>query len=255
MNSSQSVIAEMVNTVGPLVRVENLHKSFDTHQKRTEVLKGLEISIAQGEALAVVGASGVGKSTLLYLLGTLDKPTSGKVFYRGENLFSWKEERLAQFRNEKIGFIFQFHHLIPELNALENAMMPGLIRGMNRREASERAEQILVRVGLKDRLTHKQGELSGGEQQRVAVVRALFLKPELILADEPTGDLDTQTGNAIFDLLCELNQEFGTTMVLVTHNPELARKVPRRVTLVDGRVVQDEYNENKNSEFRRQHSE
>jgi lipoprotein-releasing system ATP-binding protein len=242
MNSSQSAVAEIVNTVGPLVRVENLHKSFDSQHKRTEVLKGVELNIYQGETLAIVGASGVGKSTFLYLLGTLDRPTAGKIFYRGEDIFSWKEEKLALFRNEKIGFIFQFHHLIPEFNALENAMMPGLIRGMSRQEAAERAEQILVRVGLKDRLTHKQGELSGGEQQRVAVVRALLLKPEVLLADEPTGDLDTQTGNAIFELLCELNQELGTTMVLVTHNPELARRVPRRVTLVDGRVVQDEYN-------------
>jgi lipoprotein-releasing system ATP-binding protein len=232
----------MVNTVGPLVRVENLHKSFDSQHKRTEVLKGVELTIYQGETLAIVGASGVGKSTFLYLLGTLDRPTAGKILYRGEDIFSWKEEKLALFRNEKIGFIFQFHHLIPEFNALENAMMPGLIRGMSRQEAAERAEQILVRVGLKDRLTHKQGELSGGEQQRVAVVRALLLKPEVLLADEPTGDLDTQTGNAIFELLCELNQELGTTMVLVTHNPELARRVPRRVTLVDGRVVKDEYN-------------
>jgi lipoprotein-releasing system ATP-binding protein len=232
----------MVNTVGPLVRVENLHKSFDSQHKRTEVLKGVELTIYQGETLAIVGASGVGKSTFLYLLGTLDRPTAGKILYRGEDIFSWKEEKLALFRNEKIGFIFQFHHLIPEFNALENAMMPGLIRGMSRQEAAERAEQILVRVGLKDRLTHKQGELSGGEQQRVAVVRALLLKPEVLLADEPTGDLDTQTGNAIFELLCELNQELGTTMVLVTHNPELARRVPRQVTLVDGRVVQDEYN-------------
>ena len=242
MNSSQSAVAEIVNTVGPLVRVENLHKSFDSQHKRTEVLKGVELNIYQGETLAIVGASGVGKSTFLYLLGTLDRPTAGKIFYRGEDIFSWKEEKLALFRNEKIGFIFQFHHLIPEFNALENAMMPGLIRGMSRQEAAERAEQILVRVGLKDRLTHRQGELSGGEQQRVAVVRALLLKPEVLLADEPTGDLDTQTGNAIFGLLCELNQELGTTMVLVTHNPELARRVPRRVTLVDGRVVQDEYN-------------
>ena len=242
MNSSQSAVAEIVNTVGPLVRVENLYKSFDSQHKRTEVLKGVELTIYQGETLAIVGASGVGKSTFLYLLGTLDRPTAGKILYRGEDIFSWKEEKLALFRNEKIGFIFQFHHLIPEFNALENAMMPGLIRGMSRQEAAERAEQILVRVGLKDRLTHKQGELSGGEQQRVAVVRALLLKPEVLLADEPTGDLDTQTGNAIFGLLCELNQELGTTMVLVTHNPELARRVPRRVTLVDGRVVQDEYN-------------
>jgi lipoprotein-releasing system ATP-binding protein len=242
MNSSQSAVAEIVNTVEPLVRVENLHKSFDSQHKRTEVLKGVELTIYQGETLAIVGASGVGKSTFLYLLGTLDRPTAGKILYRGEDIFSWKEEKLALFRNEKIGFIFQFHHLIPEFNALENAMMPGLIRGMSRQEAAERAEQILVRVGLKDRLTHKQGELSGGEQQRVAVVRALLLKPEVLLADEPTGDLDTQTGNAIFELLCELNQELGTTMVLVTHNPELARRVPRRVTLVDGRVVKDEYN-------------
>ena len=242
MNNNCSQARESPGRMQPLVQVENLHNSFDSQHKRTEVLKGVELTIYQGETLAIVGASGVGKSTFLYLLGTLDRPTAGKILYRGEDIFSWKEEKLALFRNEKIGFIFQFHHLIPEFNALENAMMPGLIRGMSRQEAAERAEQILVRVGLKDRLTHKQGELSGGEQQRVAVVRALLLKPEVLLADEPTGDLDTQTGNAIFELLCELNQELGTTMVLVTHNPELARRVPRRVTLVDGRVVQDEYN-------------
>jgi len=226
----------------PLVQVDNLWKSFDSRKERTEVLKGIEMTIYSGETLAILGASGVGKSTFLYLLGTLDRPTSGKVFYRGEDIFSWKEERLARFRNERVGFIFQFHHLLPELNALENVTMPGLIRGLGRRDASERAEQLLVRIGLKERLTHKQGELSGGEQQRVAVARALLLKPEFLLADEPTGNLDTRTGNAIFELLCELNEELRTTMVLVTHNPELAMRVPRRVTLVDGKVVKDELN-------------
>jgi lipoprotein-releasing system ATP-binding protein len=225
-----------------LVRVENIYKSFDSQKKKTEVLKGVELSILKGEALAIVGASGVGKSTFLYLLGTLDRPTSGRILYWREDIFSWKEEKLARFRNEKIGFIFQFHHLIPELNALENTMMPGLIQGMSKKEASQRGEQILTRMGLKERLTHKQGELSGGEQQRVAVARALFLNPEFLLADEPTGNLDTRTGNTIFELLCELNQEMGTTMILVTHNPELAQRIPRRVTLVDGRVVKDESN-------------
>lgn len=225
-----------------MVRVENIYKSFDSQKKKTEVLKGVELSILKGEALAIVGASGVGKSTFLYLLGTLDRPTSGRILYWREDIFSWKEEKLARFRNEKIGFIFQFHHLIPELNALENTMMPGLIQGMSKKEASQRGEQILTRMGLKERLTHKQGELSGGEQQRVAVARALFLNPEFLLADEPTGNLDTRTGNTIFELLCELNQEMGTTMILVTHNPELAQRIPRRVTLVDGRVVKDESN-------------
>jgi lipoprotein-releasing system ATP-binding protein len=242
MNDDLSQTGGSFGEPQPLVQVENLYKSFDSQKKKTEVLKGLELTIFEGETLAIVGASGVGKTTFLYLLGTLDRPTSGKIFYRREDIFLWNEKKLALFRNEKIGFIFQFHHLIPELNALENAMMPGLIRGMSRREALERAEQMLIRVGLKERLTHMQGELSGGEQQRVAVVRALLLKPELLLADEPTGDLDTQTGNAIFELLCELNRDLGTTMVLVTHNPELAKRIPRRVTLVDGRVVQDEMN-------------
>jgi len=233
---------ESLSRPQPLVRVENIYKSFDSQKKKTEVLKGVELSILKGEALAIVGASGVGKSTFLYLLGTLDRPTSGRILYWREDIFSWKEEKLARFRNEKIGFIFQFHHLIPELNALENTMMPGLIQGMSKKEASQRGEQILTRMGLKERLTHKQGELSGGEQQRVAVARALFLNPEFLLADEPTGNLDTRTGNTIFELLCELNQEMGTTMILVTHNPELAQRIPRRVTLVDGRVVKDESN-------------
>lgn len=239
MNKGYCLNSEKVKKLETLVRVENLYKSFNTQKKRTEVLKGLDICISRGEALSIVGASGAGKSTFLYLLGALDRPTSGKIFYRGEDLFSLNEERLAQFRNEKVGFIFQFHHLIPELNALENAMLPALIRGMSRKEAAEKAEEILVRVGLKDRLYHNQGELSGGEQQRVAVVRALLLKPEIVLADEPTGDLDTHTGNEIFELLCELNQEYGTTMVLVTHNPELAKRVPRQVRLVDGRIVEE----------------
>ena len=184
-----------------------------------------------------MGASVAGKSTLLHILGTLDHPTSGQIFYRGEDLFSLSEMELAEFRNHTIGFIFQFHYLLPEFTALENTMMPALIRGYKRDEAIEESEKILVTVGLKDRLAHKQGELSGGEQQRVAIARALILKPEIILADEPIGNLDSRTGEAIFDLLLSLNQQLKITLLVVTHNESLADKIPRRMTLSDGRII------------------
>jgi lipoprotein-releasing system ATP-binding protein len=184
-----------------------------------------------------VGASGAGKSTLLHILGALDHPTGGSILYRGKNLFSLSEIQLAEFRNHKIGFIFQFHYLLPEFTALENTMMPALVRGYKKDAAREAAEEILTTVGLKDRLSHKQGELSGGEQQRVAVARALLLQPELILADEPTGNLDSRTGDAIFDLLVSLNQQLNITVLIVTHNESIASRTPRRITLLDGRIV------------------
>ena len=221
----------------PLIQVKALSKTYGMNQKRVEALKDITFDFFQGELLTIVGASGAGKSTLLHILGTLDHPTSGKIFYRGEDLFSLREMELAEFRNHKIGFIFQFHYLLPEFTALENTMMPALIRGYKRDEAIEESEKILVTVGLKDRLAHKQGELSGGEQQRVALARALILKPEIILADEPIGNLDSRTGEAIFDLLLSLNQQLKITLLVVTHNESLADKIPRRITLSDGRII------------------
>ncbi len=220
-----------------LIQVQNLYKSFGNGAKKVEVLRGIDLTFYQGERVAIVGASGVGKTTLLHILGTLDRPTSGKVLYGGQDVFALNEKDLALFRNQEIGFVFQFHHLLPEFNALENTMMPCLINGMSKKEASARAEDILVLVGLKERLSHKPGELSGGEQQRVAVARALVLEPKILLADEPTGNLDSKTGETVFSLLQELNRIKQVTLILVTHNPNLAEKMPRQIRLVDGKAI------------------
>jgi len=222
--------------VRELIRAQQVFKSFGNKTKRVEVLQGIDLVFGQGERAAIVGASGVGKTTLLHVLGTLDRPTSGKVFYQGKDIFQMGEKELAHFRNREIGFVFQFHHLLPEFNAKENTMMPCLIQGSPKKEASLRAESILTLVGLKDRLSHKPGELSGGEQQRVAVARALVLEPKVLLADEPTGNLDTRTGESVFDLLTELNQIKGVTLIIVTHNLKLAEKMSRQIHLVDGRA-------------------
>jgi lipoprotein-releasing system ATP-binding protein len=221
------------------IEARNLYKVFESNNGRVEVLKGIDLDVKKGEMLSIVGASGVGKSTLLHILGAIEQPTSGSVFYDGEDLFSMDDKRLAEFRNRKIGFIFQFHHLLPEFNVLENTMMPALIQGIKKRKISIEAENVLDIVGLKDRLTHKPGELSGGEQQRVAIARALILKPEVILADEPTGNLDTKTGDAIEGFLINLNRERKITLVVITHNNRLADKIPRRVSLLDGKIVSD----------------
>jgi len=223
--------------VNELIQVQNLYKSFGNGAKKVEVLRGIDLTFYQGERVAIVGASGVGKTTLLHILGTLDRPTSGKVLYGGQDVFALNEKDLALFRNQEIGFVFQFHHLLPEFNALENTMMPCLINGMSKKEASARAEDILVLVGLKERLSHKPGELSGGEQQRVAVARALVLEPKILLADEPTGNLDSKTGETVFSLLQELNRIKQVTLILVTHNPNLAEKMPRQIRLVDGKAI------------------
>ena len=201
-----------------------------------EVLKGVDLTFSQGEKAAIVGASGVGKTTLLHVLGTLDRPTVGKVLYEGKDVYTLSEKGLAHFRNREIGFVFQFHHLLPEFNALENTMMPCLIQGIPEKESVSRAEAILTLVGLKERLSHKPGELSGGEQQRVAVARALVLEPKVLLADEPTGNLDAKTGESVFDLLRELNRIKGVTLIVVTHNLKLAEKLSRQIQLVDGRA-------------------
>ncbi len=222
-----------------LILVENLFKSFGHGLKRIDVLKGITLTFWPGKAVAIYGSSGVGKSTFMHILGTLDRPTAGRIIYSGQDVFSMEERALAAFRNREVGFIFQLYHLLPEFTALENTMMPALIRGMHRREAAGKAEEILVEVGLGDRITHKPGELSGGEQQRVAVARSLILQPNLLLADEPSGNLDTKTGHAIHDLLMRLNTEKGLTLIVVTHNHEIASRMPRRIKMVDGKVFEE----------------
>jgi lipoprotein-releasing system ATP-binding protein len=219
------------------IQIRGLDKTFWTNGNRVEVLTGVDLDIFQGETLAVVGASGVGKSTLLHILGTLERPTAGQLLWEGQEVFSLDDKLLAAFRNRKVGFVFQFHHLLPEFNALENVMMPALIARRPQHTAREQAEAILVRVGLKDRLRHRVSTLSGGEQQRVAVARALVLEPEVLLADEPTGNLDPKSGARVQELILDLNRERGLTSVIVTHNLELARVLDRRITLVDGKAV------------------
>lgn len=218
----------------PLVRVVALTKAFDHGGRRLEVLCGINLTLRRGEMLAVVGMSGAGKSTLLHVLGTIDTPTSGKLFFDGHDLSQMSHSELARFRNGSIGFVFQFHHLLPEFTAIENVMLPALIQRTPRKKATERAEALLDAVGLLDRLHHRPGELSGGEQQRVALARALIMRPPLLLADEPTGNLDSKTGGSVHELFFKLNSEFNTTMLIVTHNLELAARLPRTLTMRDG---------------------
>lgn len=221
----------------PLIKAENIKKSFTSNGNRVEVLDGVDLEIHAGDSVAIVGASGVGKSTLLHILGTLERPTAGNLWWSGTDVFTLNDEQLAAFRNRRIGFVFQFHHLLPEFDALENVMMPALIARLPRAEAQERAEAILRQVGLQDRLHHRIGALSGGEQQRVAVARALVMAPDVLLADEPTGNLDPRIGRQVHDLLVRLNQEKGLTTVVVTHNLELAALLAYQITIRDGKVI------------------
>jgi len=221
-----------------LIVVRELCKSFNNSGSRIDILKGVNLELDAGETIAVVGASGIGKSTLLHLLGALDRPDSGTFLFQGEDVFLFDSLKLARFRNEFVGYVFQFHHLLPEFSALENAMMPGLIKGLGKKKARKAAESILVKVGLKDRLFYRVGKLSGGEQQRVALARALVLKPVVLLADEPTGNLDKKNSEQVHELLLELNREFCVTLVVVTHNMELASYMSRRATIIDGKLVE-----------------
>ncbi len=223
-----------------MILVRDLKKSFTKDGQEIEVLKGFNLEISRGESLAMLGVSGAGKSTFIHILGTLDHPTSGTILFDGINVFDWPETKIADFRNKKIGFVFQFHHLLPEFTALENTMMPGLISGMQKQEASDRARTLLEEVGLGHRLKHKPGELSGGEQQRVAVARALMMEPEIVLADEPTGNLDTETGKKVYEAMLGLNQSRNITLVVVTHNRTLAKNMSRRFELEDGKIVHSE---------------
>lgn len=220
-----------------MIHVTDLVKTFQMGGQTLTVLRGINLTIERGELIAVVGASGAGKSTLLHILGLLDQPTTGLVTFEGRNLFQLSEQDQAEFRNKRIGFVFQFHHLLPEFTALENACMPALIQGRSREEIEPGARTILGEVGLGARLHHKPGELSGGEQQRVAVARALLQKPDLVLADEPTGNLDTHTGDALFGLMRDLNKARGTTFVIVTHNDKLSAQADRILHMQDGQLV------------------
>jgi lipoprotein-releasing system ATP-binding protein len=222
---------------GAFLRVENLRKAFPKRGGSLEVLKGISFTLNRGEMLGVVGVSGAGKTTLLQILGTLDRATSGNVFYDGQDVTLMTESRLADFRNRNIGFVFQFHHLLPEFDARENVMLPCLIAGMGRDESRKRAEELLAEVGLSERITHRIGELSGGELQRVAICRALAMGPEILLADEPTGNLDKGTAGGVAALLGDLNRTRGLSLVVVTHNEELAGRMHRVLKIDDGRIV------------------
>jgi len=219
-----------------ILLTDNLYKSYFMNKRPIEVLKGIDLEIYEGEIVAVMGPSGVGKSTLLHILGVLDRPTQGTVLIDDTDIFRYDDRRLAQYRNRTIGFVFQFHHLLPEFSALENVMLPGLIGGIPRNTVRDRAIELLTEVGLEERLDHRPNELSGGEQQRVAVARALINSPKLLLADEPSGNLDRQSAESLHQLFWELNKKLNQTLIIVTHNVALARQADRVIELFDGRV-------------------
>ena len=233
-DEAQAAGGPAVVSHGARVSVKNLCKWYEHGGSTLSVLKGVDLELTPGDMVAVVGASGVGKSTFLQILGTLDLPSSGSIQFDGEELTHMTAGRLAQFRNRRIGFVFQFHHLLPEFTALENVMMPCLVQRMPKAIARRKATDMLGQVGLAKRMTHRPSELSGGEQQRVALARAMVLEPALLLADEPTGNLDRSTGADIHQLFLNLNRERGSTLLVVTHNPELADLMPRRLRMVDG---------------------
>jgi len=232
----------------PLVVATDVKKSFQHMGRTLEVLRGIDLTINEGEMISIVGQSGAGKSTFLHCIGTLDLVSTGSIKVAGEELTTMSGARLAALRNRTIGFVFQFHHLLPEFNALENILMPGMIQGRPRKEMEPKAAALLEEVGLKDRMLHRPGELSGGEQQRVALARALILEPKLLLADEPTGNLDSRTSEQMHQLFYKVNETRKTTIVIVTHNASLAAGMARVVTLRDGRVERDEHR--KSSSYR-----
>lgn len=219
-----------------ILSLEGVYKSFIHNNNLIEVLKGINLAVNSGDSIAIMGASGVGKSTLLNIMGSLEPPTQGIVRFRDRNLYEMDELSLCRLRTRDIGFVFQFHHLLPEFNALENTMMPALIARYSRKKSIEMARNFLIKVGLEKRLSHRTGELSGGEQQRVAIARAIIMRPKLILADEPTGNLDWATGQEIADLLVHLSREEGVAVVIATHNQKLAVKMSRQEEIISGRI-------------------
>jgi lipoprotein-releasing system ATP-binding protein len=219
-----------------MIILNNLSKTFFKDGNKIEVLRGLDLEIKKGDSLAILGVSGAGKSTLIHILGTLDHPTSGNISINGMNVFDWDENKMARFRNSNIGFVFQLNNLLPEFDALENTMMPALISGIPKKLAAQKAYSLLEEMGLEKRTRHKPGELSGGEQQRVAIARALVMEPEILLADEPTGNLDTETGKRIEDILVNLNATKKITLVIVTHNKLLSERMSGKIGLRDGKI-------------------
>lgn len=220
-----------------IIKAEGIKKRYSMAKRHElEVLKGISLEIKRKETIAVIGPSGAGKSTLLHILGGLDRPNEGKVLYGKENIFDYSDDQLARFRNKEIGFVFQFHHLLPEFTALENVLMPGLINGKSFAKSEKKAKEILDLVGLSDRISHFPSELSGGEQQRVAVARALLNDPKILFADEPSGNLDRSGGEQLHNLLWQLNDDIGITLFIVTHNLELADKADRIIRLIDGKI-------------------
>lgn len=222
-----------------LVRIIDMEKEFAMGSRVLQVLRGVNLTLREGEMAGIIGASGAGKSTLLHCLGTLDLPTRGEILFGDVDVVQLPPAELARFRNRTIGFVFQFHHLLAEFSAQENVMMPGLIAAMPIKELKARAQELLERVGLKERMAHRPGELSGGEQQRVAIARALLMRPKILLADEPTGNLDTQTSAEVYELLCQLNADEGLTTLTVTHSLELAAQMPRTIKMADGVILED----------------
>lgn len=220
-----------------MIEISDLWKIYNTNGSKVEALKGIDLKVDQGETLVIEGVSGSGKSTLLHLMGALDHPSKGHIKYDGENVLNKTDCELAKFRNNKIGFVFQFHYLLAEFDALENVMMPALIKGINKNQAEEIALKVLEDVGLSDRVKHRPGELSGGEQQRVAIARSIVLKPQVIFADEPTGNLDKKTGSSIIDLFVKLNQEYKVSIIVVTHNSYVSSCFDKKINLLDGKIV------------------
>ena len=235
--ASQKQQTAAPETDAPLIRLKGISKRFQSSGTVIEILNKLHLGVNAGETIAILGESGIGKSTFLHILGTLEPPDEGEIIYNGKDISRFDSARLAAFRNRVMGFVFQFHYLLEEFTALENVMMPGLINRLKRKDIEKAAKAILTRVGLSHRLQHRVSQLSGGEQQRVALARALVLRPDILLADEPTGNLDKKNSKHIHDLLLELNREFGMTIVVVTHNLYLADYMKRQLTLTDGQLV------------------
>ncbi len=234
---SESAAPKDVST--HVIVTRGLEKSYAMGSGEVMALSGVDLDVVHGEMLAIMGVSGAGKTTLLHILGALDRPTKGEVILEGKSLHERSEVELARLRNQYVGFVFQFHHLLPEFSGLENVMIPGLLRGARKKEVEEQAKDLLSRMGLADRWNHRPGELSGGEQQRVAIARALINNPSVVLADEPTGNLDSSTAETIFELLREINERSGQTILVATHNASMAERMDRVIAVVDGKIAQN----------------